>query len=58
MKALKSELAKKLLANPQAREQLQGLASAGSAGPRQVVIQLREGGKSKQYVARLVAKAV
>ncbi len=57
MKALKSELAKKLLADPQAREQLQGLASQGAQGPRQVVVQLREGDKARHYVARLVAKA-
>jgi hypothetical protein len=56
MKALKSELAKKLLADPRAREQLQALASTrGSA--KQVVIELREGNRAKQYIAQLVAKA-
>ena len=41
----------------QAREQLQGLASQVAQGPRQVVVQLREGDKARHYVARLVAKA-
>ncbi|MCE4555302.1 hypothetical protein [Pelomonas cellulosilytica] len=55
MKALKSELAKKLLADPRVRERLQGGESAGD--DRQVVVEFRDGDKAKQYVVRVVAKA-
>ena len=55
MKALKSELAKRLLADPRVRERLQGLDPSGE--DRQVVVELREGNKAKQYIVRVVAKA-
>jgi hypothetical protein len=58
MKALKSPLAKKLLADPRTRQQLQSAAVKTAADRSPVVIQFAEGeSPPKRYIARIVAKS-
>lgn len=62
MKALKSELAKRVLADPGAREQLRELAAAGESRPRDAqggrVIELRDArGRVQRLTATVVRKA-
>ncbi len=56
MKALKSDLAKKLLSDPKEREKLRQVQATGksSVGP---IVEVRDGQEIKRYKPTVVAKA-
>lgn len=60
MKALKSPLAKRILANPESREQLRQViaeVSAAGASRSQVTVKQASSSVTQRYVAQIVPKA-